>query len=200
MTLWAAAASDIDRPLLDEPENCAEFSETALGEFVVLRVGGQVFEATKQTLCADPESMLAAWVLRYRKGEENKEQEKSVMRIDRDGTRFRHVLNYLRNGTVCLEDVPSLREVAEEAEYFCLAGLQELCENKIHKIQEADEALWEKSLQALREQLRTSVESFEKIRMGCGGSGEVYAVLRGRRLGCRDGEERPPEFRLDVDF
>ncbi|GJD10457.1 BTB/POZ domain-containing adapter for CUL3-mediated RhoA degradation protein 1 [Galdieria sulphuraria] len=44
----------------------------------------------------------------------------------RDGDRFRHILNYLRCGTVHIgEDIRLLGEILEEAEYF---GLQSLAQ------------------------------------------------------------------------
>ncbi|XP_057831982.2 uncharacterized protein LOC131042672 [Cryptomeria japonica] len=182
---------DCEDMLYEEPE-----PEDSGTDWVVLRVGGQVFETSKQTLCAE-QSMLAAWVLRHRNNDDENRENSRVLRIDRDGQRFRHVLNYLRNGTVWLQDVASLRELLEEAEYFCLSGLQGLCEEKIRNIEDADAAMCQRSVEALQDKILNSVGSFEKFRARCG-SGEVYAVLRGRRLGCRDGEE--PEFRLDVDF
>lgn len=105
-------------------------------DWVVLRVGGQVFETSRTTLCADQDSMLAALVLRHWPKDDNNNKN-SVIRIDRDGRRFAHVLNYLRSGTVWLQDVGLLRELQEEADFFCLAGLSALCEEEIQKAEEA---------------------------------------------------------------
>eukprot|EP01018_Ginkgo_biloba_P019538 Gb_35222 [translate_table: standard] len=160
-------------------------------DWIVMRVGGHVFETTRQTLCLDENSMLAAWVLRHIS------EQNSVMIIDRDGQRFKHVLNYLRNGTIWLQDVSSLRAVQEEAEYFCLDGLVALCKEKIQCIEAEEELFWKK-IHSLQEQLKNlCVGNGHKF--ACG-KGEVLSFLRARRLGmgCEDAE--PPLFQLDADF
>lgn len=179
----------------EEPENGRDDHD-----WLVLRVGGQEFETSRQTLCADRNSMLAALVLRHW-GNDDKNNKNSVIRIDRDGQRFAHVLNYLRSGTVWLQDVGQLRELQEEAEFFCLAGLSALCEQEIQRIVEAEEAMWSKNIEILKEVKKCLGEAIlEKF----GGGGEVFSVLRGPprlgRLGLRCGREDQPEFRLDADF
>ena len=64
-------------------------------KIVRLSVGGVVFETSIETLCADPNSMLAAMF----SGRHNviKDEEGRYF-IDRDGTHFRYILNYLRDG------------------------------------------------------------------------------------------------------
>lgn len=52
------------------------------------------------------------------------------MFIDRDGVRFRHVLNYLRTGTLPSFDAAwRYEEVAEEADFFALEALKALAES-----------------------------------------------------------------------
>ena len=52
--------------------------------------------------------------------------------IDRDGTHFRHILNYLRGNIESLSDLPSnentLKELAKEADYYQLLGLKGIIE------------------------------------------------------------------------
>ena len=44
--------------------------------------------------------------------------------IDRDGTHFRFILNYLRNGKLTLpEGVTALNELQEEAEFYRIKGM-----------------------------------------------------------------------------
>ena len=44
--------------------------------------------------------------------------------IDRDGKHFRHIVNYLRNGTISVElDTDIAKELAIEAEYYGLDDL-----------------------------------------------------------------------------
>jgi hypothetical protein len=50
--------------------------------------------------------------------------------IDRDGVRFRHVLNYLRTGKLPSFDAAwRYEEVAEEADFFALEPLKALAES-----------------------------------------------------------------------
>lgn len=56
--------------------------------------------------------------------------------IDRDGARFRVVLNFLRSGSVCVgagDDAVGLEEVLEEAEFFGVECLAALCRAEIEK-------------------------------------------------------------------
>lgn len=57
--------------------------------------------------------------------------------IDRDGTHFRHVLNYLRDGCVKEGTLPQSetmwRELLTEAEFFQLAGLADYLRELISK-------------------------------------------------------------------
>ena len=60
-----------------------------------LSVGGVHFETSIETLCGDPDSMLSAMF----SGRHNTERDKDGRYfIDRDGTHFRYILNYLRDG------------------------------------------------------------------------------------------------------
>jgi len=64
-------------------------------KIVRLSVGGVVFETSMETLCGDPNSMLAAMF----SGRHNvTKDEEGRYFIDRDGTHFRYILNYLRDG------------------------------------------------------------------------------------------------------
>ncbi|KAG0559767.1 hypothetical protein M758_10G123000 [Ceratodon purpureus] len=99
---------------------------------IVVNVGGTPFETSRQTLCLDSNSMLNAMISRHH-------AKSTVIWIDRDAERFRHVLNYLRNGTVWLDTVPSLRGLQEEAEYFGLEGLKSLCEDLIQGLEAKEE-------------------------------------------------------------
>ena len=64
-------------------------------KIVRLSVGGVHFETSLETLCSDPNSMLAAMF----SGRHNvMKDEDGRYFIDRDGTHFRYILNYLRDG------------------------------------------------------------------------------------------------------
>ena len=96
---------------------------------VHLNIGGHRFTTSLQTLRRDPESMLATMFSGRHKLVQ--EADESYF-VDRDGTHFRHILNYLRDGfrgEMLPQDERSLREIANEAEYYQLSGLVAGIEN-----------------------------------------------------------------------
>ena len=72
---------------------------------VKLDVGGQHFTTTVQTLTKDPNSMLAAM---FSGKFEMKPSEDGSFFIDRDGTHFRFILNFLRTGKLTLPEGATL--------------------------------------------------------------------------------------------
>ena len=88
---------------------------------IKLNVGGQHFTTTVQTLTKDPNSMLAA----MSSGKfEMKPSENGSFFIDRDGTHFRFILNFLRTGKLILpEGATFTKELEEEAEFYQIQGL-----------------------------------------------------------------------------
>lgn len=85
-----------------------------------------VFETSIETLCADPNSMLAAMF----SGRHNVLQdEEGRYFIDRDGTHFRYILNYLRDGNTYIpfDNQQLVDELYEEVQFFNI-------ENLLHKL------------------------------------------------------------------
>ena len=88
---------------------------------VKLNVGGQHFTTSVQTLTKDPNSMLAAM---FSGRFEMKPSEDGSFFIDRDGTHFRFILNFLRTGKLTLpEGATFTKELEEEAEFYQIQGL-----------------------------------------------------------------------------
>lgn len=88
---------------------------------VKLNIGGHYFTTSLQTLTKDPDSMLAVM---FAGKFEMKPCEDGAFFIDRDGTHFRFILNYLRSGKLTLpEGATFLKELAEEAEFYQIQGL-----------------------------------------------------------------------------
>jgi len=88
---------------------------------VKLNVGGHHFTVSVQTLTKDPKSMLAAM---FSGKFEMKTYEDGAFFIDRDGTHFRFILNYLRTGKLTLpEGATFLNELLEEAEFYQIQGM-----------------------------------------------------------------------------
>ena len=88
---------------------------------VNLNIGGQHFTTSIQTLTKDPDSMLAAM---FSGRFELKPCEDGAFFIDRDGTHFRYILNYLRTGKLNLpEGTTFVKELLEEAEFYQIQGM-----------------------------------------------------------------------------
>ena len=80
---------------------------------VKLNVGGQHFVTSVQTLRKDPNSILAAM---FSGKFDTKPSEDGSFFIDRDGTHFRFILNYLRDGELILpEGATALNKTSERS-------------------------------------------------------------------------------------
>ncbi|KAL9954730.1 hypothetical protein ACROYT_G042303 [Oculina patagonica] len=104
-----------------------------------LDVGGHLFKTSVQTLTKDPNSMLAAM---FSGRFEMKPSEDGSFFIDRDGTHFRFILNYLRNGELILpEGATFLKELQTEAKFYQIQGiLDELDELKPKTLEHFEES------------------------------------------------------------
>ena len=99
---------------------------------VKLNVGGQHFTTSVQTLKKDPNSMLAAM---FSGKFEMKPSEDGSFFIDRGGTYFRFILNYLRNGELILpEGATFLKELEAEAKFYQLQGILDELKPKEPKV------------------------------------------------------------------
>ena len=114
---------------MERSGNHHPLNNSQLGSFpkiVRLSVGGVIFETSIDTLCADPNSMLAAMF----SGRHNviKDEEGRYF-IDRDGTHFRYILNYLRDGNTYIpfDNQQLVDELYEEVQFFNI-------ENLLHKL------------------------------------------------------------------
>jgi len=88
---------------------------------IKLNVGGQHFTTSLQTVTKDPGSMLHAM---FSGRFDTKPAEDGSYFIDRDGTHFRYILNYLRTGRLLLPDDKLVRqELLEEAEFYQIRGI-----------------------------------------------------------------------------
>lgn len=94
---------------------------------VKLDVGGHLFSTSLTTLKRDPDSMLAVMF----SGRHELLQEDGTFFLDRDGTYFRHILNFLRDGfqpDTLPQDEVALKEIQTEANFYQLNGLVEAVE------------------------------------------------------------------------
>ena len=94
---------------------------------IKLDIGGHVYSTSIMILVRDSQSMLAAI---FNGRHSVKKQEDRSYFIDRDGTHFRYILNYLRDGGFKNDSLPSDRDIQKEllteAEYYQLSGLVDL--------------------------------------------------------------------------
>ena len=88
---------------------------------VKINVGGHHFITTIQTLTKDPNSMLAAMF--SGKFDKQRSDDGSFF-IDRDGTHFRFILNYLRDGKLILPEGATFhKELEAEATFYQIQGI-----------------------------------------------------------------------------
>lgn len=108
---------------------------------IKLDIGGQLFATSLTTLSRDPTSMLAAM---FSGRHQLKTESDGSHFIDRDGTHFRYILNYLRDGCLKEGTIPSnetvLRELLTEAEYYQISGLVEYLHSILFKENESCES------------------------------------------------------------
>ena len=99
-----------------------KLDQVHFSSIVKLDVGGQHFTTTVQTLTKIPcNSMLAAM---FSGKFEMQPSEDGSFFIDRDGTHFRFILNFLRTGKLTLpEGATFIKELEEEAEFYQIQGL-----------------------------------------------------------------------------
>jgi len=93
-------------------------------DLVELNVGGTHFTTTVHTLAGDGRSEYWRSML---SGEHNVTLDRNgAVFVDRDGSRFRHVLNFLRDGSIGVPegDVVALRELLCEAQYYGVHDLE----------------------------------------------------------------------------
>ncbi|XP_065914500.1 uncharacterized protein [Dysidea avara] len=99
---------------------------TLPGQQILLNVGGIRFSTSRSTLTKYPESMLGVMFSGRHDLETMKCSDGSFF-IDRDGTHFRYILNYLRDGEERVWSFPKslelLQEIFCEAKYYQLSGL-----------------------------------------------------------------------------
>jgi len=158
-----------------------------INDKIILNVGGTCFETSRQTLCTDANSMLCTKITRHH-------STNTTLWFDRDAGRFRHVLNYLRCGTVWLNDIPSLRGLYEEADFFGLEGLKSLCEELIQDLEAKEEENTKRRYSQIRDAIRDVLENYEFPSVNtC--KDQMLGAPTGRYL-----RRIEPVFQTDLDF
>ena len=133
----------IPRPI-DMPENLAEelcnnilrHLQRSQEEQIILRIGERDFCTSRVTLRADHDSLFTAML---RDDSPFRPYGRNMYYIDRDGSHFRHILNYLRNGAhidaeVLPDDRRTLLELLTEARFYMCQRLQEIICKKLEQV------------------------------------------------------------------
>ena len=125
-----------DRQELDEEKKKWEEEKAVMhkkfifsGPKIIVDVGGIHYSTSRSTLTKYPESMLGI-MFSGRHDLETMQCKDGSFFIDRDGTHFRYILNYLRDGEEVAESFPKspdvLLELNREAKFYQLDGLTSL--------------------------------------------------------------------------
>lgn len=108
----------------------AAVAVTHFATYVKLDVGGMLFKTSVSTLCVERDSVLAAMF--SGSGFDVSVNDEGAYFIDRDGTHFRHILNYLRG---CFDPATlpdgARRELLVEADFYNLTGLCAALNSKV---------------------------------------------------------------------
>lgn len=146
-------------------------------EIIRLNVGGVIFQTTKSTLLFDAESRFYAMFpddISFDKNEE--------IFIDRDGTHFRYILNYLRTGIVTIpRDVAAIQELLIEAEYYQLKEIIEELTKPCYRIKGILPHSFED--EPFSDSLILTKETEKYLHVFLGGQRDYKLVYRGSRDG-----------------
>jgi hypothetical protein len=105
---------------------------------IKLNVGGFKYETTLDTIEKGGISMLANM---FSGRHSMKPDQDGYYFIDRNGEIFKYIIKYLRDGKLNLDDLCLVRDVLDEAEYFNITGLVDLCNQKIPEKNETNDLM-----------------------------------------------------------
>ena len=130
LNLLDANIKVLDEAISHHKEVSTKLSSVHFGEHVEITVGGKIFTTSLKTLRRESGSVLA---LMFSEKFDLKKEDNGSFFIDRDGTFFHHVLNYLRDGEIS-EDVIEVCgvQIQREAEFYGLSGLKKQIHNFNH--------------------------------------------------------------------
>ena len=111
------------------------FIKGAPSQYIKLNVGGSLYYTTIGTLTKHDTMLRAMFSGRM---EVLTDAEGWIM-IDRCGKHFGTILNFLRDGNVCLPETRrELGELQAEAKYFCIDELADACDKAIKNLKEKE--------------------------------------------------------------
>eukprot|EP00112_Aurelia_sp_Birch-Aquarium-sp1_P013749 Seg2933.1 transcript_id=Seg2933.1/GoldUCD/mRNA.D3Y31 product="BTB/POZ domain-containing protein KCTD9" protein_id=Seg2933.1/GoldUCD/D3Y31 len=104
-------------------------------EWLTLNVGGTRFVTTRTTLTKDPDSMLTRMFSSEDNGWCSRVDGQGAFLIDRSPVYFEALLNYLRQGTLILNERVDAKGVLEEAKFYGLSKVVDELEHRIKGIE-----------------------------------------------------------------
>jgi len=104
-----------------------------MNDFIKLKVGGKPYETSYATLVSDQDSMLACM---FSGRHIMKPDTDGYYNIDRDPDYFAYIIKFLRDKKVNMDDfsISKIKDIRDEAEYFQIKGLIDLCDNKLKSV------------------------------------------------------------------
>ena len=128
-------------------------------DIIQLNVGGVQYTTTRFTLCHYPDSMFSG-------RHDCKVDDSGRVFIDRDGSMFKHILNFLRSGRLLLpNDFSDFALLANEADFYQIQTL-------IHELKTSKD-VYRKSVSV--------IEIIERRPMKCDESYSISVVVFGER-------------------
>ncbi|UJR15467.1 hypothetical protein I4U23_002410 [Adineta vaga] len=107
-----------------------------MDDIVTFNIGGHIYSTTRSTINGnvDEQSFLA---LIIRNQTTTRLDHHGHYFIDRDGTYFRHILNYFRDQKLCLpENFQELKQLCSEAKFYQIDRLINEIENRLNSVNE----------------------------------------------------------------
>ncbi|EGC34912.1 hypothetical protein DICPUDRAFT_98057 [Dictyostelium purpureum] len=104
-------------------------------EWVSLNVGGRIFSTTRTTILRDKESMLAKM---FSESWDSAKDINGAYLIDRSPDYFAPLLNFLRCGTITIDDGINIEGVYQEARFFNITGMVDKLASMVERKSRSD--------------------------------------------------------------
>lgn len=173
------AIEKVNNPCLSSINDTSLSKIAASSEAVKLNIGGVVFHTRVSTLMKDPDSFLASLVTGKVKGYKNDD---GLYCLDRDGTRFKHVLNFLRDGVIPEKVFNEMgEELTIEANFYEIGSMRKalglLAQKKDASLKEVSQgkkdSQWVEMARIITAKVDTLIENEKKIHDICIGNQNV---------------------------
>jgi len=122
-----------EKRIWEEEKEIIDKVSSKLKNIIKLDIGGVRFKTSKSTLTNFDSYFKSMFSGRHA----IELDEDGYIFIDRDGTYFHYILNYLRNGNILLpNDEDILFNLSNEVNFYCLNDLKQMIDNKLTKYEE----------------------------------------------------------------